>query len=89
MPKYIIRRIAMAHCKRGPARCEKCRALDTTKLCLLDVAPPQPGMIQRRVIDVVTGSAKAFLEFDVARVFETEEEARGYAAEHGIEDAEF
>jgi hypothetical protein len=89
MPRHIIRRIAMAHCKRGPARCEKCRAMDTTKLCLLDVDPPDAGMIQRRVIEIGTGDAKEFREFDVARVFETDEEAKRYAAEHGIADALF
>jgi hypothetical protein len=89
LPLYVIRRIAMAHCKRGPARCEKCRAADTTKLCLLDVEPPDPGRVQRRVIEVAIGGAKSFREFDVARVFESEEEARRYAAENGIGDAEF
>ena len=89
MPKYVIRRIAMAHCKRGPARCEKCRAMDTTKPCLLDVDPPGAGMIQRRVIEIGAGDAKEFREFDVARVFETDEEAKRYAAEHGIADAVF
>ncbi|MCU0724075.1 MAG: hypothetical protein MUC63_10775 [Planctomycetes bacterium] len=89
MPLHVIRRIAMAHCKRGPARCEKCRAADSTKLCLLDVEPPNPGMIQRRVMEVEIGGVKSFREFDVARVFETEEEARRYAAENGIADAEY
>ncbi len=85
MPHYIIRRIRLAHCKRGPAVCEQCRALDVEKYCLLDVDPPQPGLVQRRVIQVTLDGEPAWREFDVVRAFDSRDEAAAYAAAAGLE----
>ena len=87
-PRYIIRKIRLAHCKRGPEACEKCREMDAERICLLDICPPHPGEVQRRAISVAVGTERVWREFDVAMVFECEEDARAYAAEHGIEDVE-
>jgi hypothetical protein len=83
MPCYIIRRVRIAHCKRGPSRCEKCREMDAERICLLDICPE--GEMQRRVIQV----NEAWCEFDIVRMFESEEDASQYAHEHGIEDVHF
>jgi hypothetical protein len=83
MPGYVIRRIRIAHCKRGPARCDKCRELDAERICLLDICPE--GEMQRRVIQV----RGVWRGFDVVRMFDSEEAARAYADEHGIEDVAF
>ncbi len=46
MPRYIIRRLRLAHCKKGPDRCAQCREMNVEKICLLAIAPPQPGELQ-------------------------------------------
>lgn len=86
MKRYIIREVPFAHCKRGPERCEKCRTMNVTRICLLDIAPPDPGTIQRRVIQVTIDGEESWREFDVMRSFESREEAQAYAAANGIED---
>jgi hypothetical protein len=88
LPRYIIRRMRMAHCKRGPELCEQCRQMNVEKISLLDISPPHPGEMQRRVIAVRHGGEQVWREFDIVRTFETEQEARQYATEHGIEDVE-
>jgi hypothetical protein len=89
MPQHIIRSIPMVHCKRGPDACDKCRAIAGPRICLLDLAPPNQGMVQRRVIKVRIDGQPAWREFDVIRSFADEAEARAYAAEHGITDLDF
>jgi hypothetical protein len=86
--RYIIRRIRLAHCKRGPAVCVQCREMDQARICLLDISPPHPGEVQRRVIQVSLGGELAWREYDVVRAFETREEALAYAEEHTISDVE-
>lgn len=86
--RYIIRKNRIAHCKRGPVICEKCREMDVERICLLDICPPRAGEIQRRVIQVNVGGENVWREFDVVRAFESEEEARAYADENGIQDVE-
>jgi hypothetical protein len=82
----IIRRIRLAHCKRGPAVCEKCREMDVERICLLDICPPDQGLMQRRVIEVEVDGEVTWREFDVIRAFDSEEEARAYAETEGIKD---
>jgi|GEM_PF-1615147 len=88
MTRYIIRKVRLAHCKKGPDRCEKCREMDVGKICLLDVCPPRERGEQRRVIEVTRAGDKVWCEFDIVRVFESEGEAAEYAAQNGIEDVE-
>ncbi len=89
MPHHIIKKIRLAHCKRGPDVCAKCREMDVEKICLLDVCPPGAGEMQRRVIRVNVGGEAVWREFDVARAFESEADARAYASANGIADVEF
>lgn len=84
----IIRKIRLAHCKRGPDRCPECKKMDLGRICLLDICPPDPGMAQRRVIQVSIDGVETWREFDVIRQFESEPEALAFAAENGIEDVE-
>jgi hypothetical protein len=83
---HIIRKIRLAHCKRGPELCEKCREMDVERICLLDICPPDAGLVQRRVIEVTINGQTEWREFDVVRAFADEEEAAAYAAQNGIED---
>ena len=89
MSPYIIRRIRLAHCKRGPAVCEECREMDEEKICLLDICPPDQGMVQRRVIELTRDGESVWHEFDIVRAFESKEEAREYAEQNGIDDIAF
>jgi hypothetical protein len=85
----IIRRIRLAHCKRGPASCEECREMDGERLCLLEILPPDEGLMQRRLIELEVEGEAVWRAFDVLRVFADEEEARAYAVEHGVTDVQF
>ena len=80
----IIKRIRTAHCKLGPERCELCREMNEEKICLLDVDPPDKGMVQRRVIEVELNGETRWLEYDVLRSFASEAEARSFAADEKI-----
>ena len=86
MARLIIRRMRLAHCKRGPEICEECRRLDARPWCLLDIDPEDRGLMQRRSIEVEIGGSTEWREFDVVKVFADENEARGYAMEHLIDD---
>ncbi len=88
MSHYLIRRLRLAHCARGPQWCEKCREMDRQVPALLDIDPPNYGLLARRTIEVEWEGARVWREFDVVRTFETEEEARAHAAQHGIDDVE-
>ena len=89
LPRFVIRRMRLAHCKKGPAVCQKCREMNQERIVLLDVCPPDQGKMQRRVIELEREGESAWLEFDIIRVFEHEEEALDYAAENGIDDIQF
>ena len=84
MVRYVIRKMRLAHCKRGPERCEQCREMDEERPCLLDIHPE--GEMQRRVIQLAEGGD--WYEFDIVRAFDSEGQAQEYAAEHGIQDTD-
>ncbi len=88
MTRYIIRRIRVAHCKRGPELCARCREMDSEKICLMDICPPNPGQEQRRVIEVTVNGESTWHEYDVVRVFDSEQEAKEFATRERIEDIE-
>ena len=88
MPCHVIRKMRLAHCKRGPAVCEKCKEMDEERICLLDVCPADAGLMQRRVIQLTVDGEEVWREFDIVRVFDDEEEARKYARENGVGDVE-
>jgi len=85
MSLLIITEVRTAHCKLGPERCETCRDTDVAEICLLEVDPPDRGMVQRRVMEVTVAGETSWREYDVIRSFETVEEARSYADVHGID----
>jgi hypothetical protein len=88
--RYIIRRIGLTHCARGRARCQRCAALESQPAvpCLLDVSPPDAGLVTRRITQISRDGDVKWVEFDVAMVFETEEEAKEFAEKEGIVDVE-
>ncbi len=86
MPHLIIRRIQSSHCKLGPKRCEMCRDMKTEMICLLNIAPEDAGLAQRRMIEVQVGGETVWKEFDIVRTFVDEEEALGFARSNNIKD---
>jgi hypothetical protein len=88
MSRYILRKVRLAHCKKGPALCPKCREMDVERFSLLDIDPPRPGQIQRRVIEISDEGRTAWCEYDIVRVFESQEAALDYARQHSIHDVE-
>jgi hypothetical protein len=76
---YVIRKMSVPHCARGPLRCEKCRIMEKeVKICLLKVHF-EPGEITRPVIDIYVNGKKKFCEYDLIKTFENEKEAKEYA----------
>lgn len=63
--------------------------MNVEKICLLDIAPPQAGEVQRRVIEVEIEGQRAWREFDIVRLFDDQEEAGQYAQDNGIQDVVF
>ena len=88
MNTFLIKLIRIAHCKRGPDICEKCREMDGERICLLEVFPTGSGMAQRRVTELNRGGKKEWLEFEVVRVFDSRDEAEEYARQNQIKDVE-
>ena len=86
--RYVIRKIRVAHCKKGPALCEDCRQRNVQRICLLDTCPPRPGEVQRRLIQVERGGERIWREYEIVRSFDSEEQAELYAKDNVIEDVE-
>lgn len=76
--KFVIKKLSVPHCKRGPERCELCRKNSEPRWCLLDVDPPDKEMVQRPVIELVIDGERQFLVYDVIKSFVSEEEARQF-----------
>ena len=73
---YIIRRMSIPHCARGPTRCEKYKeAAEIKKICLLQIYY-EPGNIARPVIEIMKDGEPQYCEFDVEKIFEDENEAK-------------
>jgi hypothetical protein len=84
MSEHLIASLRMAHCKKGPSRCDLCRAGAVCRPCLIDIDPPGRGTVQRRVIEVEIEGVTEWRELDVVRVFVDWPEAREYARAHGV-----
>ena len=75
----IIRRVLYPVSKRPmPGR--------KLRIALLNVCPPNRGKVARPTVATKSG---ANLEFDIVRLFDTEEEAKRFAQSNGISDVEF
>ena len=75
---YIIRKISVPHCARGPLRCEKCKeAVKKEEICLLK-AYIEPGEIARPMIEIYKNGKNFLCEYDVVETFKNENEAADY-----------
>ncbi|OGK05585.1 MAG: hypothetical protein A2W80_17790 [Candidatus Riflebacteria bacterium GWC2_50_8] len=80
--KYLIKKMQVPHCKRGPERCEICRKTNEPRWCLLDIDPPDKEMVQRPVLDLTIDGERHFLVYDVIKSFDSEEEAGKFLSEN-------
>ena len=87
--KFVIKKLSVPHCKRGPERCELCRKNSEPRWCLLDVDPPDKEMVQRPVIELSIDSERHFLVYDVIKSFASEEEARQFVKTSSLHDIHF
>jgi len=87
--KFVIKKLAVPHCKRGPEHCELCRKNSEPRWCLLDVDPPDKEMLQRPVIELVVDGERHFLVYDVIKSFASEEEARQFLRTSELADMHF
>jgi len=60
--------------------------MKTEMICLLNIAPEDAGLAQRRMIEVQVGGETVWKEFDIVRTFVDEEEALGFARSNNIKD---
>ncbi|EKD81292.1 MAG: hypothetical protein ACD_39C01871G0002 [uncultured bacterium] len=80
--KYLVKKLQVPHCKRGPERCEICRKTCEPRWCLLDIDPPDKEMVQRPVLDLTIDGERHFLVYDVIKSFDSEEDARKFLSEN-------
>jgi len=59
------------------------------RICLLNVCPPDKGMVSRPMTAKMINGKVVYREYDVVKVFENADEARKYAQENGILDVNF
>lgn len=78
---YVIRKIPVMYKKPRP---HEAKQTYPERYCLLNVCPEKYGEVARRVIQVYWEGKKEWREFEVAREFETEQEAVSYAEQHKI-----
>ena len=81
---YVIRKMSLPHCARGPRGCAKCKeAAKNVKVYLLEVYF-DPGTMARPMIEITVRGEKYFNVYDVIKEFENENEAREYAKQNGL-----
>lgn len=61
----------------------------TVEIGLLNLCPPNPGMMARPLYQTMVDGKVISREYEVVRIFKTESEAREYAANNGIKDVSF
>ncbi|MHA1377214.1 MAG: hypothetical protein ACTSRG_02420 [Candidatus Helarchaeota archaeon] len=83
-PNYVIRKMSLPHCARGPKECEKCaEAAKDIRIYLLKTYP-DPGTMTRPIIEINVHGNKIWQVYDVINDFESEEKAKDYANKKGF-----
>ena len=84
MEHFAIKEITLAHCARGPQRCDICKKLvKEKKICLLEVSSESKGRAMR-IMEFTIDGKTGFFEFDVVKIFKDEDEAEKYSQENNI-----
>ena len=82
-PCKIIRKVRYPVTQTNPS------ANQTLEICLLNVCPPNKGMMARPLYSMMIDGKIFNREYDIDKIFKTEKEAREYAAQNGIKDVSF
>ena len=59
------------------------------RIALLDICPPNKGMVARPMTTVLLDGDSTMYEYDVVRIFKTEKEAKAFAKDNGIKDSSY
>lgn len=59
------------------------------RIALLDICPPNKGMVARPMTSMMIDGETIMYEYDVIKVFDSEDEAKKYARSSGIKDISF
>jgi hypothetical protein len=78
-PCKIIRRVMYPVSKTNDGR-------QKLEICLLNLCPPNKGMVARPMMGLMINGEIKMFEYDVEKVFKSAQEAREYAAQNGITD---
>jgi len=90
-PSFLaIRRISSRHCARGAKRCAKCKEAEESApppICLVRMYLLPSGAAAPVLFSERDGK-RVMCEYETEREFESEEEARAFASENGVDDVE-
>ncbi|MHA1786134.1 MAG: thioredoxin domain-containing protein [Candidatus Helarchaeota archaeon] len=82
---YVIKKQALIHCARGPRWCSKCREMaQQKKFCLLEIFI-ESGKVTRPMTELIIDGKKQLYEYNVAKIFNSEREAKEYAKKNDLE----
>jgi hypothetical protein len=59
------------------------------RIALLDICPPNKGMVARPMTSMIVDGQETYYEYDVVRVFTDEKEAKDFAKENKLSDVSF
>jgi len=81
---YIIQRRSLVHCSSGPSFCEECKEqAKIIKVCLVKIYSHSPNPT-RPVDKFMIKGREQKMEFQIEKIFESDEEARAHAIENLI-----
>ncbi len=81
-PCKIIRKVRYPVTQTNPSA-------QPIEIGLLNLCPPNKGMMARPMYPMMKNGKITMLEYDVERIFKSEQEARAYAEKNGIKDVSF
>lgn len=81
IPTYLIKKLTIFHCKRGPKRCYMCQEQRAEKFCLLKICPDE---VTGRMIQVKVGNRNLLCKIEIIRIFDDSLEAEIFAQEKDI-----
>jgi 4-hydroxybenzoate polyprenyltransferase len=81
---FVIKEITLAHCAKGPERCDVCKKLvSEKKICLLRISTESKGRTMR-VMEYTIDDKKGLYEFEVEKIFNEKADAIEYSKENNV-----
>lgn len=82
-PCKIIRKVRYPITQTNPSETQ------TVEIALLNLCPPNKGMMARPMYSMMVSGKIIDREYDIEKIFKTEKEAREFAEKNGIKDVSF